>query len=1554
MSTELLQGSAGVSPGAVMPGTGDTPALPSERPRATAPFLYDLPDDPEFKKLPDEDKSTVLDTAIADVHAQASAEPDYDYQKFGQFADKIRERAAPGRLTKLAKDVGAGLLNMGKDMASIPGSAVPFVMHPVEVTKTAADAMLTNTADWIRTPVDFAERHLGSNAKALHSAKDGVIDEIKTGRLPFDDPIKLLEWLKQKDAEIYPLQVKHQGERIAQKSRMATPAAAALVADYIHTRNPAALEELERGLTATQSQVRLAEHRARTAQSKGAQAFEAVYGKDSAHHLTAGYDPLNFVFAGRAAKAAQGTSAMVKGAKVGAEMAGYGVAGAIRANPDASLKDMGEESLKMILMGGLIHGAGYAVRRLTKNQTTKNQGTETSASESASQSGVMTRPGDATPVHGVTSPHTAPGSSPGAGSEVSASLSQSSTSSKAAKVESGPIADAFRAADELFGDAGAGLNTHFPLNGRTGGFLNADLINHGVDLIARGVRDFGRWSAEMLRKFGEAIRAYLRDLWEVVVPAEVRGAGPHARGSGLGATGVSDKEGADGGSGGGGAPRVAHTDAWETPRFSQRVQAAETLKGAWHAAFEPQAYEKRTVEGWHEFEQNASRWVEQHGPEAAADLVLDRTTDMAGDERVILAGVAMRAADSRAAAGDPVMNDLSAAMADFLGTQGSKAGQTVRAYGYLVERDPTLTLADFERQHTETTEKDVETKLKTGARDVAEKVKRTAGDEKERAVKETEAKMPGIVRTAKGIIDRLAREFSDTPTDVKARVRSALQNLHSLVQRGMRELIPDFAAQAEALGVTPAEASQLARLVETGRARSAAVARERAGQKLIAAMGPTVSRAARSKLPRLIEALLKAWETGVLGRTEFLDAYAKTFDLPTFTPEIRARLQELVRAVREAPDGTPKAEAMRALQDELGIFSGVKAGDALLSAWYANLLSGLSTQGINIWGNLTNLLLRTPAAILANHPADSLNLLAGHLRGARKGWEEFKRVLGGGVQHKAGEKYADSGPLERIYRQGGPRTIGQHLARAFSLGPVGRYVFRGLSGMDAFFYYTAAEGRAQLAASRAVRARGLKPGTPEFTRAVAEDLGLGSDRWQAALDQATAEARSGGFPKRTGPLGRLPSAASINARALEIVEAERSAELRHESHRYGDLMTYNYEPEGNAGKVYQAITGLQGVNIHGVPIVRPFLPFARMVANLTASNLDFTPIGAWRGLKGGQLGAAKDAPMAAWEARERLTASVIGAAVAAVVYSWAKSNKDENDTDTGFMIYGMGPHNRDLMPKGWKPYTMKIGKTYVSYAETPLVFMLAPIGAMMDAERYTSSWKDRDGMAKALYLGQLSMGAVTSQGVLSSMANFLEMLSGKRKPQSLVSSFTSGMVPAQGLLRDINTLFDGRKIDADTVGAAIFRDVPVIRGMMGRPALNVWGEPVKFEGLERIPVVKRVLTGGGTPDPASDWLSRNKLNIPALPQNLAAGQYLPHEDKAGRMNRIHAMVWTDAERYEFAQKSGQKLKTLITNSLKVDQGREAPPTQKMLQKRVDAFVDTTRAAVMREMIDRVR
>lgn len=53
-------------------------------------------------------------------------------------------------------------------------------------------------------------------------------------------------------------------------------------------------------------------------------------------------------------------------------------------------------------------------------------------------------------------------------------------------------------------------------SGRTGGFLNTDIIHHGADLIAKGIKDFGKWSVEMVKRFGSAMRDYLHGVWQQV------------------------------------------------------------------------------------------------------------------------------------------------------------------------------------------------------------------------------------------------------------------------------------------------------------------------------------------------------------------------------------------------------------------------------------------------------------------------------------------------------------------------------------------------------------------------------------------------------------------------------------------------------------------------------------------------------------------------------------------------------------------------------------------------------------------------------------------------------------------------------------------------------------------------------------------------------------------------------------------------------------------------------------------------------------------------------
>jgi hypothetical protein len=640
--------------------------------------------------------------------------------------------------------------------------------------------------------------------------------------------------------------------------------------------------------------------------------------------------------------------------------------------------------------------------------------------------------------------------------------------------------------------------------------------------------------------------------------------------------------------------------------------------------------------------------------------------------------------------------------------------------------------------------------------------------------------------------------------------------------------------------------------------------------------------------------------------------------------------------------------------------SGINARDALQSAWYSNLLVGLSTQGAVTAGTTANLAVRLLASVFSNHPADSMAMLSGLIKGFSKGYAEAKHVLAGGVVSMGEHKPSAQNGLELMIKQGGPKTPAQALAYVSSLGGLTRYALRSLSAIHGtFFHSLAAEGRAHLAASRAARETGARPSSPEFARAMMENLGESTTTWDSAVSQARSELTA------AAGKGEVVKNNNVKRRAYEIIDQQRPSWLKQEAGRYGDLASFGFTPEGSGGWVYNMLRQVQHLTAGNLSVLRPEVPFTRFPAAMMSAFLDMTPIGILRGLKGEHLlkssPGAINKPFAPWEARERMMAGTLATLGLTAMGAAAWKHKDANDVDAPFMVYGMGPPDkakRAQMPQGWKPFTVKVGNKYISYSESPLIYGLAALGGMMDRARYgRASLDDDGGVARAFYLAKLTGQAVLSHGVLSSLADLVSVAKGESSPSKLPAKLTSGFIPAQGMLKDIATLMDPTKLDDSTVVAAIFRDVPVVRSMLGRPALNVFGEPVTYEGLQRLPVIKRIITNQGS-DPQADFLARNKLWIPALPERMDLGQYLPPkahhywQNQAAQLGRLHAGALTDEEIHTFAQRCGQLTREAVQRVQA--QAPATPLTKEQLQKEVTRGTDVARRIAMRELLDKMR
>ena len=799
-----------------------------------------------------------------------------------------------------------------------------------------------------------------------------------------------------------------------------------------------------------------------------------------------------------------------------------------------------------------------------------------------------------------------------------------------------------------------------------------------------------------------------------------------------------------------------------------------------------------------------------------------------------------------------------------------------------------------------------------------------------------------------------------TAAVVKEVIRPILRKLAFDPAYNKREATKDMLA----IGIGVMEAGRLADAVIAKRPKIAKAAQDIVRQRVMRRLSDKPrAKSRKQKLPAILDTLVLAAGAGFINERTFLDAWAKKHPLPKLAPADRQRLRQMAAAVNLLPEGVLRqAEAIKFL-NEVALIEGIPATDVILGAWYANLLAGLSTQGVNVWGNGLHLFFRTVASGIGS-PADLGKLLKGLAAGVRPGLREAKEVLKTGTLLKILKRddMQASAALEQLVAQGKPRNASQWLAYVMSLGGLTRYVFRAMGAMDAVFWYSAQEGHANLAVSRSLRkAGGLKPGTPAFNAEFIRQLGGDETQWLAHLDQARTELQAAGIPV-------TPSA--VNRRAWELRQTRRSQEVQDASVRWADRMVFQQQPEGIGRMITGIITLLQNFRPAGVPVFVPLVPFNRILSNLFESSLDWAGVGILRGLVGSHLSEVLNKDRRLFdtaERRERFAAGIMGMSIAGTLLAAAMALKDMDDEEVPFMLYGMGPPDptrRGLMPKGWRPFSMKINGTYVSFAESPMGPLLGAVGAWLDSARYSKT-ENKTLVERGTIAFQSALSSFMSMGVLSSMKDIIDLWTGEGNTRAIKQAALSpvpGFIPAQGLLRDMAPLFDDRKIsDADIFGALV-KDIPVLKSY-GRPALNVLGEEVKIEGL---PVVRRFATGQ-RPDANIAFIQQHKLKITALDKTIEIGQYLPKRERTALgledsdrrralgMTALENGVMTPAQQYQFTKAQGEAIKGGLERLRKSTANiPPSPQATAAFQKQLNAITEAARITAMRQLVSELR
>lgn len=617
---------------------------------------------------------------------------------------------------------------------------------------------------------------------------------------------------------------------------------------------------------------------------------------------------------------------------------------------------------------------------------------------------------------------------------------------------------------------------------------------------------------------------------------------------------------------------------------------------------------------------------------------------------------------------------------------------------------------------------------------------------------------------------------------------------------------------------------------------------------------------------QLQDEIIKLTNLGGFNNEQLLDLLAEKVGTGKLTRQEGARLQFLAERVRQAPEGSPKNDAIQDLLNYQADLKGTTKGELGQAVWYASLLGGYMTQLKNIVANMFSTLLLTGTTVIRN-PKTAAVTARGLWRGWKRGITEANHVLATGKTPIHVIKIEASNVLER--KQFG---FGEKLNKYFNpnYNPMNllKYVSRAMAAADVFAYQGLNESRAyQMAYMEAVKMKKANPTDESIWKIINEQILNTKDRREKAELRVKQEGQIGNEAKR---------------RMYELMEQSRPEKVQEESNSYAARGTFNYPPEGILGALNNTFSIVLDVPIGGVKPLRFIVPFTRVLTNVANMALDYEPITSTRRAIRGKVGfesfnafsptKGTYREMTADERKTQMTKAAIGMGVLALAY--ALSNMDDEEGKPLIEITGAGSSDynktNELKERGWKPYSVKVGDTYYSYQLTPLVLTLGYIGSLNDYQKY-------DAKSDADVIDKMSQTAFRLQDIISDMtfagstADFFDVFfdnsaaKGKKIENyfgNLSRSFIPFMQPYTQLSRGIQSVLSTPRKETSSMGANLIKDIPVVRDRLYNK-LNVLGE--------EIPVRSDLLFSTKRQSKAFDFLENNGIFIAPLKRKSIIG-----------------------------------------------------------------------------------
>jgi hypothetical protein len=352
------------------------------------------------------------------------------------------------------------------------------------------------------------------------------------------------------------------------------------------------------------------------------------------------------------------------------------------------------------------------------------------------------------------------------------------------------------------------------------------------------------------------------------------------------------------------------------------------------------------------------------------------------------------------------------------------------------------------------------------------------------------------------------------------------------------------------------------------------------------------------------------------------------------------------------------------------------------------------------------------------------------------------------------------------------------------------------------------------------------------------------------------------------------------------------------------------------------------------PAGRLVVPFVNVVANVSNEAINYSPLVLPRILEAYRKGQVAGRPAQFNEVVELYAKAAVGMVLGSTLLAVVMAGWDEDDEDQAVDVSGPGPRDGAARAQlkattGWLPYSIRIGGRWYSYQETPLAVVLGAVGTYADAVKY-GRLEERGILGKLAFAVRGMVGVVLDRSQLQGVADLVEAIrkDGQERDEAVLRSLARplGSVLSSRLVSQIDRTLDPTRMDSSDAIGALLSQVAVAR-RLGRPALNVWGEPITAPPSERF---------------------TSPVRGSRLERALArANAWIPMQS-AEELGGRRGDAFTQAERYRFIEVRGPALRAHLEVLIPTIEGLPRKQARDLVSQIARAHSARARAQVMAE------